>query len=111
MRGRHPDRDTAREAPRLPSRGPERPGDDDTALRRHLDALQRWLTRQGVSADVCVETTEGDIAGAMLSRAADLESDLVVMGAYGHARWVERVLAGATHGLLAAMTAPVLLSH
>ena len=52
-----------------------------------------------------------DIANAMLSRAADLSTDLIVMGAYGHARWTERVLGGATRGLLATMTVPVLMSH
>ena len=86
-------------------------GDEDRALRRRLDDVHRWLMWQGVSAEVAVETTEIGIAEAMLSRAAELEVDLVVMGAYGHARWTERVLGGATRGLLAAMTVPVLMSH
>ena len=86
-------------------------GTDDKALRPRLDALHEWLLRQGVSADVRVETTDIDIANAMLSRAADLSTDLIVMGAYGHARWTERVLGGATRGLLATMTVPVLMSH
>ena len=85
--------------------------DDDRALRRRLDDVHRWLMWQGVSAEVAVETTEIGIAEAMLSRAAELEVDLIVMGAYGHARWTERVLGGATRGLLAAMTVPVLMSH
>ena len=76
-----------------------------------LDALQHWLMWQGVSADVRIETTGVDIADAMLSRAADFGADLIVMGAYGHARWAERVLGGATRGLLASMTVPVLMSH
>ena len=37
--------------------------------------------------------------------------DLIVMGGYGHARWTERILGGATRGLLATMTVPVLMSH
>ena len=86
-------------------------GTDDKALRARLDSLHQWLMRQGVSADVRVETTDIDIANAMLSRAADLSTDLIVMGAYGHARWTERVLGGATRGLLATMTVPVLMSH
>jgi nucleotide-binding universal stress UspA family protein len=76
-----------------------------------LDALQQWLAWQGVSADVRMETTDIGIADAMLSRAADLGADLIVMGAYGHARWAERVLGGATRGLLSSMTVPVLMSH
>ena len=84
---------------------------EDKMLRPRLDALHRWLMWQGVSADVRVETTGIGIAEAMLSRAADLSTDLIVMGAYGHARWTERVLGGATRGLLASMTVPVLMSH
>jgi nucleotide-binding universal stress UspA family protein len=33
------------------------------------------------------------------------------MGGYGHSRFREFVLGGATRGMLAAMTVPVLLSH
>jgi len=83
----------------------------DPSLRPRLEALNRWLLWQGVSADALVETTGIGIAEAMLSRAADLSADLIVMGAYGHARWAERVLGGATRGLLASMTVPVLMSH
>ena len=86
-------------------------GDDDAALRRRLDDVHRWLMWHGVSADVAVETTEIEIADAMLSRAAELDVDLIVMGAYGHTRWTERVLGSATRGLLASMTVPVLMSH
>jgi len=86
---------------------------DDKALRSQLDALQRWLMWHGVSAEVRVQTLGADvgIAEAMLSHAADLNADLIVMGAYGHARWTERVLGGATRGLLDSMTVPVLMSH
>ena len=83
----------------------------DRSLQPRLDALHQWLLWQGVSADVGIETTRNNIADAMLSRAADLNADLIVMGAYGHARWAERVLGGATRGLLASMTVPVLMSH
>ena len=84
---------------------------DDKALRPRLDALHKWLMWQGVTSEIHVESTDIPIAEAMLSRAADLDADLVVMGAYGHARWTEMVLGGATRGLLASMTVPVLMSH
>jgi nucleotide-binding universal stress UspA family protein len=51
------------------------------------------------------------IAETLLSRAADLGADLIAMGAYGHSRWSERILGGATRGMLQSMTAPVLMSH
>jgi nucleotide-binding universal stress UspA family protein len=83
----------------------------DTRLNERMDALRQWLTWQGVPAETRVETTAVSISDAMLSRAADLGADLVVMGAYGHSRWTERVLGGATRGLLTSMTVPVLMSH
>ena len=85
-------------------------GDDDSRPRR-LGALQQWLLWQGVVAECRHEVTDVPIAEAMLSRASDFAADMLVMGAYGHARWTERVLGGATSGLLARMTVPVLMSH
>ena len=84
---------------------------DAGSLRLRLDALHQWLLWQGVPAEVGTETSTVGIADAMLSRAAELGADLIVMGAYGHARWAERILGGATRGLLASMTVPVLMSH
>jgi nucleotide-binding universal stress UspA family protein len=89
----------------------ERGADVDQSLPARLEALERWLMWHGVASEVRVETTEIDVSDAMLSRAADLGADLLVMGAYGHARLRERVLGGATRGLLDAMTVPVLMSH
>ena len=47
----------------------------------------------------------------LLSRAADFNADLIVMGAYGHSRLRELVLGGVTRTLLKTMTVPVLMSH
>ena len=47
----------------------------------------------------------------ILSMAADLGADLVVMGCYGHSRAREWALGGATRTLLASMTVPVLMAH
>ena len=89
----------------------EAPAADDKALRVQLDALQKWLMWHGVSATVRVDRAGPGIAETILSRAADSNADLIVMGAYGHSRWSELVLGGATRGLLASMTVPVLMSH
>ena len=51
------------------------------------------------------------VASTILSTAADLGSDMIVMGGYGHSRLREFVLGGATRGILEAMTVPVLMSH
>jgi nucleotide-binding universal stress UspA family protein len=47
----------------------------------------------------------------LLSRAAELGADLLVMGCYGHARAREWVLGGASRTILGAMTLPVLMAH
>ena len=52
-----------------------------------------------------------DVASTILSTAADLGSDMIIMGAYGHSRLREFVLGGATRGILSSMTVPVLMSH
>ena len=88
-----------------------RDDDSDDALRARLEPVRRWLQWHGVAAEMHVEAGEIGVGDAMLSRAADLGADLIVMGAYGHARWAERMLGGATRGLLASMTVPVLMSH
>lgn len=51
------------------------------------------------------------IGELILSRVADFDADLIVMGAYGHSRMRELVLGGVTHTLLDSMTAPVLFSR
>ncbi|MFM0053059.1 universal stress protein [Caballeronia grimmiae] len=71
------------------------------------------IARHGVKAEVLSDgaTSEASAGELLLSRAADLGADLVVMGGYGHARWQELVLGGATKTFLASMTVPVLMSH
>jgi nucleotide-binding universal stress UspA family protein len=71
------------------------------------------LARHGVKAEVAALDGVNDVPmGEMLiSRAADLGADLVVMGAYGHSRWQELVMGGATRTMLASMPVPVLMSH
>lgn len=85
-------------------------GSDET-LKARQQSLRLWLLWHGVSAEVRIESSDIGIAEALLSRAADAGTDLIVMGAYGHARWSERMLGGATRGLLTSMTVPVLMSH
>ncbi|HYM03091.1 MAG TPA: universal stress protein [Stellaceae bacterium] len=70
------------------------------------------LARHGVKAEASYSVVEGiDVGDALLSRAADLGSDLIVMGGYGHSRLREVVMGGATRTILQHMTVPVLLSN
>jgi nucleotide-binding universal stress UspA family protein len=70
------------------------------------------LARRGVKAETDRTVSAGlPVGEVMLSRAADLGADLIVMGAYGHSRARELLLGGATRSLLRSMTVPVLMSH
>jgi len=71
-----------------------------------------YLARHGVRAEVSnVLGSEIDAGNQLLSHAADLSADLIVMGAYGHSRFSEMVLGGATRTLLGSMTVPVVMAH
>jgi nucleotide-binding universal stress UspA family protein len=71
-----------------------------------------YLARHGVPVEVSHYRAEDiDTGNQLLSRAADLGSDLIVMGAYGHSRLRETVMGGVTRTILESMTVPVLMSH
>ncbi|MGP1675792.1 MAG: universal stress protein [Burkholderiales bacterium] len=71
-----------------------------------------YLARHGVRVEVKADHgAEIDVGNELLSRAADLDADLIVMGGYGHSRLKEWALGGATRTILESMTAPVLMSH
>jgi nucleotide-binding universal stress UspA family protein len=70
------------------------------------------LSRHGVNAQAeSISGADISVGDVLLSRCADKSADLIVMGAYGHSRFRELVLGGATHYLLDHMTVPVLFSH
>lgn len=52
----------------------------------------------------------GDIARTLAAHAEIARADLLVMGAYGHPRLLERVLGGVTSGMLSEAELPLLLS-
>ena len=71
-----------------------------------------YLARHGVKVTASQTASDKvDPADVLLSRAADLNVDLIVMGAYGHSRLREMVLGGATRKVMQSMTVPVLVSH
>lgn len=70
------------------------------------------LARHGIVAQAQhVRGSDIDVSDILLSRAADLDVDLIVMGAYGHSRLRELMLGGVTRQMLRQMTVPVLMSH
>jgi nucleotide-binding universal stress UspA family protein len=74
--------------------------------------LARHLARHGVKAEAStLKSDDVEVGALLLSRAADLSADLLVMGAYGHSRLREVVLGGATREIFRSMTVPVLMAH
>ena len=89
---------------------------DPAARRRHGEEpgtdLALQLARHGAHVTVEGVTSNGSpIAEVILRYAAQCGSDLLVVGAYSHARARELLLGGATRTLLAQMPVPVLVSR
>lgn len=87
-----------------PTHGPERsdPG----------GMLSQLLVRHGVRAEVSVLARTLPRVSEVLSRhARDINADLIVMGAYGHSRFREAILGGATRDMLEMAEVPVFMAH
>lgn len=71
-----------------------------------------WLARHGVAVTVQREVAaDNDVGGVILSRASDLDADLIVMGLYGRSRIRETILGGASKTVLTETTVPLFVSH
>lgn len=74
--------------------------------------IARHLSRHGLTVNVVSSPREGRSDGAAILRhVQDVGADLLVMGGYGHARWREVVLGGATRSILEGARCAVLFSH
>jgi nucleotide-binding universal stress UspA family protein len=87
-----------------PAYGPERsdPG----------GALCQMLVRHGVKAEVSVlARTMPRVSDVLVRHVRDQNADILVMGAYGHSRFREAILGGATRDMLELAQVPVFLAH
>ena len=87
-----------------PQHGPERsdPGGH----------LCQMLVRHGVKAEVSVLAKSLPKVSEVIARhVADIDADLLVMGAYGHSRFRESILGGATRAMLEQAQVPVLMAR
>ena len=75
-------------------------------------ALISHLARRDLAATAYRLTADApNIHNAILSLAADNNTDLIVMGGYGHSRLRELILGGTTRGMFETITVPTLVSH
>lgn len=74
--------------------------------------LCQMLVRHGVHAEVTVlARTLPRVSDVLARHLRDTNADLLVMGAYGHSRFREAILGGATRDMLEKAEVPVLLAH
>lgn len=74
--------------------------------------IAHYLSRHGIRAEANKTFVDDiEVGDMILSRAADLGIDLIVMGAYGHSRLQEWIFGGVTRSMMQTMTRPVLISH
>lgn len=76
------------------------------------EALAQMLCRQGVKAEIAVlARTLPQISEIINRRATEIGADMVVMGAYGHSRFRQAILGGATRNTLEQTTVPVFMAR
>jgi nucleotide-binding universal stress UspA family protein len=74
--------------------------------------LAEYLAWHGIAAEVDAFTPGADpVGGGLITQAAALGADLLVMGAYGHSRVRELILGGATRHVLTHAGLPILMVH
>ncbi len=74
--------------------------------------LSRMLTRHGVKVEVTIAPQTLPRVSEVINRhVTDTGADMVVMGAYGHSRFREAILGGATRNQLEHAAVPVLMAH
>jgi nucleotide-binding universal stress UspA family protein len=90
-------------------------GPRETQLERAklaLDRILRHLQRHEIKASgEATARGEAAISDLLLSRAAEVDADMIVAGAYHHSPLREALLGGVSRELLEHMTVPVLMSH
>ena len=74
--------------------------------------LAGMLSRHGVRAEITIlARTLPRISEVLCRHTRDRNADMVVMGAYGHSRFLEEILGGPTRNMLAESNVPVLMAH
>jgi len=76
------------------------------------ERLSTLLDRHGVAAEIALMPRDRPrVSDILMAKVADAGADLLVAGAYGHSRFREAVLGGATRELLQKAAVPLLMAH
>jgi nucleotide-binding universal stress UspA family protein len=86
--------------------------DDKSIAPGSVNALQEFLRQHGIVAAIQLfGRGERSIGEVLQDKALESGAGLLVMGAYGHSRFREFVLGGATRTILTHRRLPILMSH
>ena len=78
---------------------------------QELAGIEHYLRQHDIEPKRYEGGSSNAVGDAVLAFCRQVSADLLVMGCYGHTRFRERVLGGATRTVLHSMTLPVLLAH
>jgi nucleotide-binding universal stress UspA family protein len=85
---------------------------EDAAGHASSAALITHLARRDLAARPHrITANAANIHNAILSLAADNNTDLIVMGGYGHSRLREFILGSTTRGMFESLTVPAFIAH
>lgn len=85
---------------------------DDGSLHRPAGDAFGLLARHRIDVDLRHEPAFGDKAGyVILDQITAISPAYIVMGGFGHARWIESIVGGVTRRLLAECPVPLFLKH
>ncbi|WP_299620742.1 universal stress protein [uncultured Tateyamaria sp.] len=74
--------------------------------------LAQFLARHGVRCEIDVLARSlPTISGVLIRHCSDRDIDMLVMGAYGRARWSEAMFGGATRDMLENCPVPLFMAH
>ncbi|SNT43119.1 Nucleotide-binding universal stress protein, UspA family [Tardiphaga sp. OK246] len=80
--------------------------------KRSSEEVAKNLSRHGITVTLeDVDAAGRSIGEVLKASAASCDADLLVMGAYGHSRFREFILGGATQSLLSDPPLPIMFSH
>jgi nucleotide-binding universal stress UspA family protein len=70
-----------------------------------------YLEAHGISPSATQSRLTDSVGRELLELAEGAGANLLVMGAYGHPRWLEQMFGGATHDVLRKSGVPLLMAH
>jgi nucleotide-binding universal stress UspA family protein len=86
---------------------------DDRSVRAPAEHAAAYLSREGITATIVRATPDDDerTADAIVRHAVQRHAGYIVMGGFGHLRFVEALIGGTTRSLLTRSPLPLFLAH